>query len=117
MSRRKHGFLYLLGLVLSTTISLATGSENVPNGLSASDWSGIRPEYERNQRAIYKVGSDYRARNGVQQWLTRFDERGFVLEPAGGGWSLGVDSGESCQRAGSGHRGQRTGPLRVGQHD
>ncbi len=54
----------------------------VPKGLTHSDWKSIRQEYERHRHAAVAVDGDFRARNPGQQWLTRFDGRGFTVEPA-----------------------------------
>ena len=96
MFRLTQGF-FLLGIALA-----AFGSDKVPNGLSASDWGSIRSEYERNRHAAYRVGNEYHARNAGQQWLTRFDGRGFVLEPNASGWQWGL-SLESYGFAGHQH--------------
>ena len=77
--------LFVLGIAVT-----AAGSDKVPTGLSTSDWKGIRAEYERNRHAAYRVGSELHARNTGQQWLTCFDERGFVLQPHASGWKWGL---------------------------
>jgi len=70
---------------------LSAGPEKPPKGLSASDWSSIRQEYERNRHAAFPTAGGYRARNLGQQWVTRFDGRGFAVEPDAGGWQWGLD--------------------------
>jgi len=62
----------------------------VPEGLSGSDWSGIRAAYEAGRHQAVAVEGGYRARNPGQQWATCFDGRGFSTEPDGGGWSWGL---------------------------
>jgi len=57
----------------------------LPKGLTHSDWSSIRQEYERQRHAAVSVEGGFRARNPGQQWLTHFDGRGFIVEPASAG--------------------------------
>jgi uncharacterized repeat protein (TIGR02543 family) len=63
-----------------------------PEGLSHSDWSGIRGAYERQRHAVV-ANSDgtHQARNPGQAWLTKFDGRGFIVTPDAGGWSWGLE--------------------------
>ena len=61
-----------------------------PDGLSGSAWSNIRAEYQRHRQAVFPEDGGHRARNYGQQWVTRFDGRGFVVTPDAGGagdWS------------------------------
>jgi hypothetical protein len=60
-------------------------------GLSASDWSSIRAAYDANRHAAFAVEDGYQARNPGQQWVTRFDGRGFETTPVDGGWSWGLE--------------------------
>ena len=53
----------------------------VPEGLSAPEWSSIRQQYEQHRHADYPVAGGYQARNPGQQWQTRFDGRGFTVQP------------------------------------
>jgi hypothetical protein len=66
-------------------------ADKVPPGLTASDWSGIKGEYERHRHAAFPVEGGHQARNYAQQWLTRFDGRGFEIKPEGGGWRWGLE--------------------------
>ncbi|MCX6875207.1 MAG: choice-of-anchor D domain-containing protein [Verrucomicrobia bacterium] len=63
----------------------------VPEGLSAPDWSSIRQQYEQQRHAAVPVDGGHQARNPGQQWLTRFDGRGFITRPAAGGWQWGLE--------------------------
>src|SRR5664280_2410054 len=54
----------------------------VPEGLSAPEWSSIRQQYEQQRHAAFAVAGGYQARNPGQQWQTRFDGRGFTVQPA-----------------------------------
>src|ERR1017187_10097416 len=56
-------------------------ADAVPEGLSAPDWSSIRQQYEEQRHAAYPVAGGYQARNPGQQWQTRFDGRGFTVQP------------------------------------
>ena len=70
-----------------------TSPDQVPQGLAKSDWASIRAAYEAGRHAFQPVaGQDgvWQARNPGQQWLTRFDGRGFLAEPKGGGWRWGL---------------------------
>jgi hypothetical protein len=89
----------------------------VPEGLSAADWSSIRAVYEANRHAAFPVEDGYVARNLDQQWRTRFDGRGFVTTPDGGGWSWGLElvrygrAGEECTSAGPSRARQQAGSM------
>jgi uncharacterized repeat protein (TIGR01451 family) len=63
----------------------------LPNGVAPSDWSGIQKEYQRHRHGAFPIdGGGYRARNWEQQWVTRFDGRGFEVIPDEGGWRWGL---------------------------
>ena len=63
-----------------------------PDQLSDSDWSGIRGAYERNRLAIAaNPDGTHHARNPGQAWVTKFDGRGFTVNPDAGGWSWGLE--------------------------
>ena len=63
-----------------------------PKGLSDSDWSGIRGEYEKHRHAIVaNPDGSHLARNPGQAWLTMFDGRGFTVMPDAGGWTWGLE--------------------------
>lgn len=59
--------------------------------LSASDWRGIRAGYDQHRHAAYPVSGGHQARNPGQQWVTRFDGRGFEVTPAAGDWTWGLE--------------------------
>ncbi len=77
-------------------------SDEVPEGLSAADWSSIRQAYEANRYAAYPVAGGYRVHNPGQQWRTRFDGRGFTTRPNAGAWTWGLElerygfAGQEC---------------------
>jgi uncharacterized repeat protein (TIGR02543 family) len=63
-----------------------------PEGLSDTDWSGIRGAYERQRHAVVaNPDGTHQARNPGQAWLTKFDGRGFTVTPDSGGWSWGLE--------------------------
>jgi len=64
---------------------------DVPEGLTTSDWGQIRHEYERHRHSVVPNGDGYKARNHGQQWLIRFDDRGFSVQPDQGGWNWGLE--------------------------
>jgi hypothetical protein len=72
-------------------VGAATVRERVPDGVSTSDWSGIRAAYEANRHAAFAVDGGYQARNPGQRWVTRFNGRGFVTTPDSGAWSWGLE--------------------------
>jgi len=63
----------------------------VPEGLSATDWSSIRQQYEQHRHQAVAVDGGHQARNPGQQWLTRFDGRGFLTRPDTGDWQWGLE--------------------------
>ena len=122
-SARKGGHL-LAALLLSALLSPAVlaapappgrpqrlaSPDAVPDGLSAADWSGIRQQVEQQRHAAVPVDGGHQARNPGQQWLTRFDGRGFLTRPEAGGWQWGLE----LQRYGfAGHERAVTGQPRV----
>ena len=66
-------------------------ADAVPEGLAGSDWKSIRQAYERHRHAAVAVDGGFRARNPGQQWLTRFDGRGFTVQPNIAGWRWGLE--------------------------
>lgn len=85
--------IYLPGLAFSAerVAPAGPGTAATPKGVSAADWSGIRAAYEANRHAAFAVAEGYVARNPGQRWNTRFDGRGFVTSPDGGGWTWGLE--------------------------
>jgi hypothetical protein len=84
----------------AATPPLPVPGDEVPEGLSGDDWTGIREAYEAGRHAIHEVDGGYQARNPGQQWLTRFDGRGFSIKPDVGGWTWGLEL-ESCRFGGN----------------
>ena len=62
-------------LLSAATLGQTVPSDEVPEGLSATDWSSIRGAYDAGRHAAYPVEGSYRARNSGQQWTTTFDGR------------------------------------------
>jgi len=65
--------------------------DQVPQGLAKADWTSIRAAYEAGRHAFQPVEGGWQARNPGQQWTTKFDRRGFVAQPQGGGWEWGLE--------------------------
>ena len=65
--------------------------EKPPEGLASSDWSSIRAAYEAGRHAFAPTEGGWQARNPGQQWITRFDGRGFLATPQGGDWTWGLE--------------------------
>jgi hypothetical protein len=90
-----HSLLTLILMGLAVLVPQARADDaRVPEGLSSSDWSSIRAAYEAHRHAAYAdeaVPGHFRAKNPRQQWVTRFDGRGFSTTPNDGGWSWGLD--------------------------
>jgi hypothetical protein len=61
------------------------------DGLSDSDWSGIRTAHESCRHAVTAVEKGYQSYNPGQQWRTQFDGHGFLTTPQSGGWSWGLE--------------------------
>jgi hypothetical protein len=66
-------------------------ADAVPEGLTASDWTGIRAAYQAHQHQAVRDGSGYRARNPEQQWRMEFDGRGFTTRPEVSDWQWGLE--------------------------
>ena len=90
----------ILGIMLRLIAPLAAALASIyaggpqkanPNGLSGSDRASIRAEYERHRRTAFPVAGGHRARNYGQQWVTRFDGRGFDVTPDAAGWRWGLE--------------------------
>ncbi len=69
----------------------ATRKAHVPEGISASDWSGILKAHEAGRHAAVAVEDGFQARSPGQRWRTNFDGHGFVTTPDDGGWSWGLE--------------------------
>ena len=70
-----------------------TSPEQVPNGVTQSDWQSIRAAYEAGRHAFQPVASapgHWQAQNPGQHWQNTFDGRGFVTKPQHGDWSWGL---------------------------
>ncbi len=70
------------------------GAGKLPDGLSESDWAGIRKAYTAERHRVAPLAGRsgvWHARNPGQAWRTRFDGRGFLVEPDAGGWTGGLE--------------------------
>ncbi len=88
--RLAAGVVAVVGMLLAVSTVLAQ-DDQVPEGLSASDWSSIRAAYEANRHSAFAVENGFIARNPGQRWRTQFDGRGFVTTPDAGAWSWGLE--------------------------
>jgi len=91
-TRLRLGLRSLLSIGALLTAAAAQGlAAAPPAGVSQSDWSAIRAEYERNRHATFPVDAERHARNHNQQWLSRFDGRGWSVQPDSGSWTWGLE--------------------------
>lgn len=70
-----------------------SGARGETHDLSRSDWTGIRDAYERHRHEVVAAANEpgvWQARNPRQQWRTRFDRDGFLVEPIDGEWTWGL---------------------------
>lgn len=77
--------------MLLTALAVPGFAAIPPSGVSQSDWSAIRAEYERNRHAAFEVDGERHARNAGQRWLSRFDGRGWSVKPDLGSWTWGLE--------------------------
>ncbi len=78
--------------IVAFTLPILRAEQPVPAGLSAGDWSGIRAAHEDWQHRFEKSeDGSHTASNPGQDWTTRFDGRGFLVEPAGEQWRWGLE--------------------------
>ena len=87
MRRRRYQDLLI-------ALSLSAGglcAMTLPVGMGSSDWSSITQEYQRHRHAAFPIDrGGYKARGWEQQWVMRFDGRGFEVIPDEGGWRWGL---------------------------
>ncbi|MEM8713879.1 MAG: FG-GAP repeat protein, partial [Planctomycetota bacterium] len=68
----------------------APGDEQIEvEGISASDWSGIRGAYERARHSFFARDGGYAARSHGHSWSAYFDGQAVMIERDGADWSLG----------------------------
>ena len=60
----------LFAIAIATAVPLA---QQIPDGVSASDWASIRAAYEHSSHSAFAVDGGYQTRNQAQRWQTRFD--------------------------------------------
>ncbi|MBK8498779.1 MAG: hypothetical protein IPL52_08175 [Flavobacteriales bacterium] len=81
---------------LTTSLAVADSAEyrcspdRLPEGLTLADWIGIRAAKETALYSVVPVLNGWLAENPSQQWITTFDDRGFLTEPIAGGWKWGL---------------------------
>src|SRR5262249_40966600 len=89
----------LLVFFFVTATCLATAANEhssdpkaIPQGLSSSDWTGIRRAYQAQRHIITHERDRYHAHNPGQQWQIQFDERCSLVRPQNGNaWSWGLE--------------------------
>ena len=81
----------VLFLALGASARAAGTTGEVPDGVSAADWSGIRQAYEAGRHAARPSGGGWQAHTPGQRLRTRFDGRGFTTRPDAGGWTWGLE--------------------------
>ena len=97
----------ILGLVISlVAISFAvfsakatrftnTTAQQLPQGITTSDWTSIQQEYERHRHAIFQRDDEssgiWQTRNPAQQLSVQFDGRGFEVSPEVADWRWGLE--------------------------
>jgi len=70
-----------------------TSPEQVPNGVTPTEWHSIRAAYEAGRHVFQPVAGapgHWQARNPGQHWQNTFDGRGFITQPQHGDWSWGL---------------------------
>lgn len=97
MTTQRALYLVLFATVAGSGGSAFADQADFPEGLNASDWSGICAAHEANRHAAYPVkgnagvGPVYQARNPGQRWRTIFDARGILTMPDAGDWTWGLE--------------------------
>jgi hypothetical protein len=81
----------LLPLAPVLTLSISLLAQQLPQGITGADWDGIRAAHLAAWHTAAAVDGGYEARNVAQQWRTRFDGRGFLVEPDAGAWTWGLE--------------------------
>ena len=66
-------------------------ADTVPQGLNVFDCGQLRAEYEKQLHKIVAADGGHQAGNPRQQWQTKFDGRGFLVEPDGTRWKWGLE--------------------------
>lgn len=83
-----HTIVFLLG---TWSFSQSLCGSPPPEGLTSSDWHEIQRVYETGRLGVVKQPDGcHAARNPAQDWLVRFNDTGFHVEPGGAGWRWGL---------------------------
>jgi len=78
--------------LLALTLPALRAGQPAPAGLSAGDWADIRAAHEDWRHRFEKTeDGGHTASNPGQAWTTRFDGRGFLVEPSGESWRWGLE--------------------------
>lgn len=81
----------LITSVLSAPFKEQSNQDAVPEGLAATDWDQIRWAREARRHDFRAVDGGFEAWQPGQQWLMRFDAKGFRVRPETGGWDWGLE--------------------------
>jgi len=78
--------------ILRQTIPPADSQAKLPAGLTLVDWKQIKAEYERHRHGMFLNGKGgYQSRSHYHGWLSRFDGKGFTVQPGSESWSWGLE--------------------------
>ncbi|MCP5022813.1 MAG: hypothetical protein GY930_13700 [bacterium] len=80
----------LVGLSPAVLGQSPPSPQDVPAGLSAGDWDGIREAREADRHRVSTGLEGHVAVNPGQNWRTKFDGQGFSVQPNGADWSWGL---------------------------
>ncbi len=81
----------LVGLSPAVLGQSPPSPQDVPAGLSAGDWDGIREAREADRHRVSIGLEGHVAVNPGQDWRTEFDGQGFSVQPNGADWSWGLE--------------------------
>lgn len=86
--KKTRSLIALLAIILP----VLQAEQPAPAGLSTRDLAGIRAAHDSWQHRFEKaVDGSHTAVNPGQNWTTRFDGRGFLVEPSGENWRWGLE--------------------------
>ncbi len=78
-------------LLLFSLCCAIVGKEKLPAGLTAHEWAEVRATHQRHRHAAQADGRGaLQAYNASQNWTTRFDGEGFLVQPKSSTWSWGL---------------------------
>ncbi|MFZ4795584.1 MAG: FG-GAP repeat protein, partial [Blastocatellia bacterium] len=66
-------------------------AENLPSGLERREWKSIVEAHEMAKYEMTRTEDGWQGWNPGQDWVTKFDGRGFLTQPANRAWQWGVE--------------------------